>query len=38
MREAFLCYDQQVTQKEIRNILQKNMKYEDNSEKNMEFS
>ena len=33
MREAFLCYDQQVTQKEIRNILPKNMKYEDNSEK-----
>ena len=28
MKEAFLCYDQQVTQKEIENILQKNMGYE----------
>ena len=31
MKEAFLCYADQITQKEIRNILQKNMKYEDNS-------
>ena len=37
MKEAFLCYDQQVTQKEIRDILQKNMKDEGNS-KNMEFN
>ena len=37
MKKASLCYDQQVTQKEIGDILQKNMKDEGNS-KNMEFN
>ena len=37
MKEAFLCYADQITQKEIGNILQKNMGYKNNS-KNIEFS